>query len=169
MITNFAETNHLRAGKQAGFRPLHWLEDLTVPADYCIDYAHQLCRPLALAFVDLEKAFDSIDHSSILNLLHSHYCISSDCIRAIQWLYTDVTGLVSGAHSSFWATRGVKQGCPYSPLLFGLFFNCIVDYITSQVPFYKTQHCLSTVFAACLAILVALYADNPMLIITSVC
>ena len=42
VVTDFAEANHLRAGTQAGFRPRHRLEDLTVPADYCIDRAQQL-------------------------------------------------------------------------------------------------------------------------------
>ena len=42
VITNLAEANHLCAGTQAGFWPRHRLEDLTVPADYCIDRAQQL-------------------------------------------------------------------------------------------------------------------------------
>ena len=42
VITNFSEANHLHAGTQAGFQPQHWLEDLAIPADYCIDYAQQL-------------------------------------------------------------------------------------------------------------------------------
>ena len=42
VVTDFAEANHIRAGTQAGFRPRHRLEDLTVPADYCIDKAQQL-------------------------------------------------------------------------------------------------------------------------------
>ena len=42
IISYFAGVNHLHAGTQAGFQPLHQLEDLTIPADYCIDPAQQL-------------------------------------------------------------------------------------------------------------------------------
>ena len=90
--------------------------------------------------------------AAVLNMLYTQCHISANCILAIQWLYTDITGLVSDANSSFQATKGVKQGFPCSPLLFELFFYHIVDYITSQVPFCETQHWLFTVFATCLAI-----------------
>ena len=75
VLTDFTEINHLRAGTQADFWLWYKLKDLTVPADYCTVRAQQLCWPLALAFIDLEKRFDSIDRAAILNLLHTHYHI----------------------------------------------------------------------------------------------
>ena len=39
ILTDYTEANHLWAETQADFWPQHWLKDLTVPADYCIDRA----------------------------------------------------------------------------------------------------------------------------------
>ena len=49
----------------------------------------------------------------------------------------------------------VKQGWPYSPLLFRIFFDCIVHYSTLQVLFPKMHQYSSTVFEAHFAILLA--------------
>ena len=45
---------------QAGFSPKHRLEDLTIPFDVPLDEFIKINSPLAVGFVDLEKAFDSM-------------------------------------------------------------------------------------------------------------
>ena len=131
---------------RAGFQLCHWLEDLMVPADYFIDQAWQLCKPLALTFINLEKAFNFTDYAAILNLIHSHYYISLDSIHTIQWLYTDVTSLVPIADSSFQATKRVKWGCPCCSLLFGLFSKKVVYSLLYKLHFQTLttppQQCL---------------------------
>ena len=76
-------------------------------------------------FVDTKKAFDSIDHDYIITLLLK--------IGLPSWLVTIVKALLSnvkvnpilGGSSDVWIDihRGVKQGCPLSPLLFAIAYD----------------------------------------------
>ena len=45
---------------QASFRPKHWLEDLAIPVDVALDESIKTNSPLAVGFIDLEKAFNSV-------------------------------------------------------------------------------------------------------------
>jgi hypothetical protein len=72
------------------------------------------------AFVDFEKAFDSMDRNIIWKLMH-HYGIPSNFIRIIQQLYEDSTCQI--IHSGrltfpFTGKTGVKQGYMLSPTIF---------------------------------------------------
>jgi ribonuclease HI len=88
---------------------------------------------LYVLFVDTKKAFDSIDHDYILLLLKK--------IGFPVWLCNLVRGLLSGARvnpilggsSDIWIhiDRGVKQGCPLSPLLFALAYDPLLTFLSS--------------------------------------
>ena len=67
-------------------------------------------------------------------LLHEHG-LPSDIVEIVRGFYSDVFGRVVGATSSFGMTCGVKQGCPASTVLFGLFFDQVVKYISRHLPY----------------------------------
>ncbi len=58
--TTLAEERGLRATTQAGFRASYCLEDLVITLQLLVQGAVINSKPLALALVDLEKAYDSI-------------------------------------------------------------------------------------------------------------
>ena len=60
-LTALAEERGLRATTQAGFRANYCLEDLVVTLQLLVQGAVINSTPLALAFIDLEKAYDSIN------------------------------------------------------------------------------------------------------------
>ena len=71
-------------------------------------------------FTDFEKAFDSIDHTYIINCL-KHFNFGEDFIKWIQLFYKDAKGCVSNnvyLSDFFPISRGVRQGCPLSTYLF---------------------------------------------------
>ena len=87
-----------------------------------------------MGFVDLEKAFDTVPRSALIELLLSHFGLSPSIVECIRRMYVEVCGTVRGSDTRVGMTMGVKQGCPMSPLLFGLFFDRVVAFIEEQVP-----------------------------------
>lgn len=75
-----------------GFRPNHRLEDLLLLVDYILDRAQASKTPLALAFIDLEKAFDRVPRARLFSLLLHHYHINQHTVEAIRRMYEDMQG-----------------------------------------------------------------------------
>ena len=85
-----------------------------------IDNPEEENKPGLIFFTDFEKAFDSIDHTYIMNCL-KHFNFGEDCIKWIQLFYKDAKSCVSnnGYLSDFFPIlRGVRQGCLLSTYLF---------------------------------------------------
>ena len=76
-----------------------------------------------MCFVDLKKAFDNIQHSLLWTKLQS-IGVSS---KTLQSMYDNATARVKlssyEASKSFKCSKGVRQGCNLSPLLFNLFLK----------------------------------------------
>ena len=120
----WAEKHGLRARGQAGFRNDHRVADHLFTLRALTDRAHAGKHAFA-AFVDFSKAFDTIPRDLLWRRtqeigLHGHM------LSALQAMYQDVRCRVrtpEGLTDSFESTWGVKQGCPLSPLLFGLYVD----------------------------------------------
>ena len=85
-------------------------------------YANTEDLPGAILSLDQEKAFDRVEWSYMLNVLAS-MGFGSTFRRWVSLLYSDVFSavFVNGFLSeSFPVSRGVRQGCPLSPLLYVL-------------------------------------------------
>ena len=80
-----------------------------------------------LLSLDQEKAFDKLNRDFLFKVLHKMN-FGPHLIKWIHSLYTDNVGhvLVNGYTSpGFTISRGVKQGCPLSPLLFSLYIETL--------------------------------------------
>ena len=79
-------------------------------------------------YVDFNKAFNSVPRKALRRALEQ-YQIPSQLIDSIFFLYTsphefpDVNGFT---HSSYVLDRGLRQGCPMSPILFNLYLNLVL-------------------------------------------
>ncbi len=84
-----------------------------------------------ITFLDFEKAFDSVSWNFLFTLLE-RYNFGSKFIKWVKILYTDPLLCVSnnGYNSEFFSiSRGVRQGCPISALLFLLVVEAMADSI----------------------------------------
>ena len=76
--------------------------------------------PGILFFADFEKAFDTIETNSINRAL-KYFKFGNNMIHWIDVFYKDISScVINNGHASpfFDISRGVRQGCPFSPYLF---------------------------------------------------
>jgi len=85
-----------------------------------IFYANKNNKPLVIVSLDQSKAFDRVNRNFIFKCL-SKFGFGEDLVKWAKTIYTDTKSKIctNGFLSeSFTLTRGVRQGCPLSPLLY---------------------------------------------------
>ena len=87
-----------------------------------VHYANEADLPLAILSLDQEKAFDRVDWP-FLRCTLPRMGVGPSFIQWVDLLYSDIrsANLIKGYTSRhFKSSRGVRQGCPLSPLLYVL-------------------------------------------------
>ena len=151
-LSSVLEQNDLRAAGQAGFRKQHRCSDQIFILNCLREQALEKKKNLYCCFVDFAKAFDSIPRPLLFSRLES-LGVPSEFIEAIKSYYLSVNFCVKttdGFSSSFPSSLGVKQGCPLSPTLFGIFIDYFEEFLLTNLPKNNTVHLL-------------LYADDIIL------
>ena len=100
---------------QVGFRPSTSVEDAFAVFENVCSRSLEWNFPVWFASLDLKKAFDRIEYSSLFDALQSQG-VSRPYLKLLAALYCNQTGDVTG--KTFPIQRGVKQGDVISPLLF---------------------------------------------------
>ena len=133
-LLDFTESQNLRAMSQAGFRPglstLHPLFAL----QHFIQQAKHRKSALFCCFLDLKSAYDFVQHPLLWNIL-SRLGVHGTMLAAVQSLYKEskIAINISGRYGQARSTcAGVRQGCPLSPTLFGLFLDGLQRFLASQ-------------------------------------
>ena len=93
-------------------------------------------------YIDFNKAFNSVPHTTLFTVL-SRLNFPTPLVNLIQSLYRAPRDfpVVSGhTHSSHLRTRGVRQGCPMSPILFCLYLNVLLFALPSHVTAPPSPH-----------------------------
>jgi hypothetical protein len=83
--------------------------------------------PFYVAYIDISKAFDTVDHGRMWEILEKTG-ITGTWLQNLKELYRKnvLSSITSyGKTEKIQMNRGIRQGCPLSPLLFALYANPI--------------------------------------------
>ena len=113
---------------QAGFREGRGCVDqifsLKILMEKCLEYQ----IPGVVIFVDFKAAFDSVHRPSLWKILREYY-IPEKIVNIIRGTYSNCQARVRvGGEVTDWfcIETGVRQGCVWSPLLFGILIDWIL-------------------------------------------
>ena len=118
--------NDLHCSVQSGYRPHHSCETLLVTMSDDIIREIQADNIVIVVLLDLSAAFDTIDHSILLQKLHDDYNITDE---AHKWFKSYLDGRyfsvkVNNVSSTFLCLLfGVPQGSLLGPILFILYIK----------------------------------------------
>lgn len=97
-------------------------------------YANKHQKPLAVISVDQAKAFDRLNRTFLFRILKK-FGFGDSFIHWIQTIYTDThSQICTNGHVSepFLLERGVRQGCPLSPMLFTLAMETLLSAVRKE-------------------------------------
>lgn len=114
--------------QQAGFRKDRSCTDHIATLRIIIEQSIEWNTSLYMNFIDFEKAFDSLDRTTLWQLME-HYGIPTKIINLIKNSYDGTSCRVMHAGQlsrTFEVKTGVKQGCLLSPFLFLLAIDWVM-------------------------------------------
>ena len=131
---------HLRA-TQFGFRAAKGTKNPLFILRRAMEWADMTNHPLHLLFLDWKQAFDSLDHTAMIEAL-CRFGVSDKMLANIMTIYDSPTFITKGLddHTATGkVSSGIRQGCPLSPYLFVIVLTVIfhdldADLLQTGVP-----------------------------------
>jgi hypothetical protein len=136
-LMTWAEAAGIRSPAQAGFRPERGTAHQAFVLQHIVTEYKRRKKPLFCCFIDLSKAYDSVPRALLWQRLHD-VGVRGRILHSIKAMYdVGVDMHIKTPHGTLdpiAATVGVKQGCPLSPLLFGIYIDSLHQHVASHCP-----------------------------------
>ena len=136
-IKSFLDDNNLLGQEQTGFRNGYSTMEHLFTLYGIIDILQSKSKKLYCAFLDLEKAFDTINRAYLWEKILKTG-IQGKILKVIVSLYIEAKSCVvinkNGKQSEYFRSKtGVRQGENLSPILFALFLNDMKDFLKEDM------------------------------------
>ena len=134
-LTNYLQENDLLAKFQAAYRCFHSTETALLRVFNDILRAVDNNQEVVLIMLDLSSAFDTIDHTMLVERLHQRYGV---CGTALKWFEsyllnrTQTVKIKEVESTNKTLLFGIPQGSVLGPLRFSLFFAPLEDLILAH-------------------------------------
>ena len=122
-LTKVVEDHELLGEIQAGFRKTRSASDNLFVLNTILSKAKEMGQQVHKCFIDIAKAYDTLNRPILWDKMRK-MGFSSSFISNIKALYSDdcITSTINGRTTKpVYLSRGVKQGCSLSPMLFALY------------------------------------------------
>ena len=89
--------------------------------------------PLYVCFIDLTKAYDSVDRTLLWTVL-ARFGVPQNMISVIRQFHDGMRACVDNRMCSRWfaVEQGLRQGCVLAPLLFNIFFAAVTNVASTR-------------------------------------
>lgn len=116
--------------EQAGFRKREECTGQLCALVEVLQTRIALGRKTFLAFLDIETAYDTVEHEALFRKLEMAGVEKLE-LNFIRMIYASAAAEILGSNGhvskAIKILRGLRQGCPGSPCLFNIFFNDLFD------------------------------------------
>ena len=127
--SDYCERKNIRPEEQCGFRPQRSTVDMILVVRRLQDLARKKDTPLYLCFIDLTKAYDSVDRTLLWDDL-ARFSVPPRMLAVIRQFHDGMQSCVrlddGECSDKFDVGQGLRQGCGLAPLLFNMFFTAVL-------------------------------------------
>ncbi len=143
-IYSYLQENNILSTEQSGFRPNHSTETALLDVTDYILNGMDKGKATGIVFLDLRKAFDTVNHDLLLKKLHDIGVRGIELAWFKSYLSdrkqsTAYQGTLSAYED---ITIGVPQGSILGPLLFCIFVNDLPKFLTCKTVLYADDTAL---------------------------
>ena len=128
-LSDYCERENILPEEQFGVRPQRSTVEMMFVVRRLQELARKKDTPLYLCFIDLTKAYDSVDRILLWDVL-ARFGVSPRMLAVIRQFHDGMQACVrlddGECSDTFDVGHGLRQGCVLAPLLFNKFFTAVM-------------------------------------------